>query len=128
VLSIMASERVSKILRAKTDLTDDQIAGMSDAQGWQVIYSLPSRRDRKARLVDQVCFSGFSESEKERLSALATAHGMNVTASVTKNLTYLVTGPNAGPMKIKKAMEQDVTLMSEQQFIVLMRTGEISSS
>lgn len=123
----MASERVSKILLARTELSDDQIAGMSDSEGWQIIYSLPPRSTRKAKQVDTVCFTGFSESERERLSENAIAHGMDVAASVTKNLAYLVTGPNAGPMKIKKALEQDVIVMNEQAFMALIRTGEISN-
>lgn len=119
----MAGEKVTMILRSKTDLSDDEISAMTNADGWKVIYSLRSPTSKKKE--NQVCFTGFSPAAKKGLSKVATDNGMDVVKSVTKSLAYLCTGSNAGPAKIKKAREQGAILMDAEQFHHLLNTGEI---
>jgi len=121
----MAGEKVTRILRSRTDLSDEQIAQMSDAEGWQLIYSLKSQKSQIQKKANQICFTGFSPSDKERLGQLALAHGLDVVKSVTQSLAYLVTGPNAGPAKLKKAKEQDVVIMNEEQLAKFLHDGQI---
>ena len=45
--------------------------------------------------------------------------------SVTKNLMILVAGDNAGPAKIKKAHDQGVAVVSKEEFLDFLETGEI---
>ena len=121
----MAGEKVAMILRSRTELSDQQIANMSDAEGWQLIYSLKPRKSQIPKIPNEICFTGFSPSDKDRLGQLAAAHGLHVAKSVTRSLAFLVTGPNAGPTKLKKARQQEVVIMNEEQFAQFLRDGEI---
>jgi NAD-dependent DNA ligase len=119
----MAGSRVSSILRSKTDLTEEAIAELSDADGWQIIYA--TRRPKSTKKANQICFTGFSPGEKERLILLATEHGLDAVTKVTVSLAYLCTGPNAGPSKLRKAKEQEAVILTEGQFMQFLQDGEI---
>lgn len=121
----MAGEKVTMILRSKTDLPDEQIAEISDAEGWRLIYAMKPNKSSVQKKTNQICFTGFSPSDKDRLGQVAVAHGLDVVKSVTQPLAYLVTGTNAGPAKLKKAREQDVVVMNEEQFGRFLQDGEI---
>jgi DNA ligase (NAD+) len=116
------SEKLRRILKSKTDLNDDEIAALSDGEGWAIVYSLQKKKPPKG---PEVCFTGLSASEKSRLEEVATGHGLHVATSVTKNLMLLVAGDNAGPAKIKKAQEQGVAVISKEDFLEFLETGEI---
>ena len=121
----MAGEKVTMILRSKTNLSDEQIEQMSDAEGWQLIYTLKPQKSQIQKKANQICFTGFSPSDKDRLGCLAVTHGLDVVKSVTQSLAYLITGANAGPAKLKKAEEKDVVIMNEEQFGKFLDDGEI---
>ena len=99
----MASEKVTRILKAKSPFTAQEIAAMTDAQGWAWIYA--NAKPRKEKL-SQICFTGFSAADKTELAALAQAANLETVGSVTKNLAFLCAGENAGPAKLEKAREQ----------------------
>ncbi len=124
----MAGQRVAMILRSRTNLSDEQISQMSDAEGWQLIYTVKRPKSQALKKTNQICFTGFSPSEKDKLGQLAAADGLDVVKSVTHSLAYLVTGPNAGPAKLKKAREQNVVIMDEGQFAQFLHDGEIPDS
>lgn len=119
----MAGEKVTRILRAKSPFTPEQIENLSDAQGWEWIYANAKPRKEKQT---QVCFTGFSATEKSALTELAQAANLEVVSSVTKGLAFLCAGENAGPAKLKKAIEQGNHVMSKEQFLHLLDTGEIA--
>lgn len=121
----MASEKPTMILLSKTDMNREEVAALSDAEAWKIIYSIRTVRAKDNRL--QVCFTGFGASAKQRLSDLAQRNNFKVASSVTKNLDYLVGGENAGPKKVEKAEAQGVQFLSEEQFIKLVETGEVPS-
>ena len=72
-----------------------------------------------------MCFTGLSASEKIKLEEVAIGSGLHVTTSVTKNLMLLIAGENAGPAKLKKAQDQGVTIISKEDFLEFLETGEI---
>lgn len=113
----MASEKVTAILRARSSLSEDELATLSEAEAWRRVYSLPARTRPPARIA--VCFTGFSSSERDELARLAEGLGHHVTASVTKSLGILVCGNNAGPAKLEKAAEQGVDLMTKTEYLAL---------
>jgi len=122
----MAGERVTRILLAKSDLTPDQIAAMSDRDAWGWIYGhFPPKTTRHKKNAQQICFTGFSAAERKQLESEAEEAHLQVVKSVTKSLRYLVAGPNAGPAKFQKAKEQEVVLMSVDQFRKMLETGEL---
>lgn len=119
----MASQKPTMILLSKTDMLESDIAKMSDSEAWKLIYSLRQKKAVDSRL--QVCFTGFNTSVKQRLIDMATVNNFNVVKSVTKKLDFLVGGVNAGPAKISKAESQGVQFLNEQQFCLLIETGEL---
>lgn len=118
----MASEKVTRILRAKSPFSPKEIAAMSDAQGWDWIYA--NAKPRKEKL-SQVCFTGFSAGEKAELTSLALSANLEVVASVTKSLAFLCAGENAGPAKLEKAATQGNHILTREQFLHLLETGEV---
>ena len=119
----MPSDKVTRILKAKSSFSQEQIAVMSDEEGWAWIYS--QRSPPKEQLL-QVCFTGFSVTEKEELIALAKRHRLAIAASVTRSLALLCVGENAGPEKLKKAKAQGVKLLTRSQFEDMLETGELA--
>ena len=76
----------------------------------------------------EICFTGFKQSDKEKLIALAEKNNFFIRPTVTKNLHFLCCGYNAGPSKIEKSRHQGVMILSEAQFMILVDTGEISEN
>ena len=122
----MAEERVTRILLAKSDLTPVQIAAMSDRDAWRWLYGhFPPKAARHNKNAQQICFTGFSATERKELENQAEEAHLEVVKSVTKSLRYLVAGPNAGPAKLQKAKEQEVVLMGVDQVHNMLETGEL---
>jgi len=119
----MTSEKVARILRSKTNLSDEDIAALSDKDGWAIIYTTKSPKIEK--IPNQICFTGFSPTEKNELAKEAQTYGLDVVHSVTKNLAFLVCGANAGPAKIAKAKGQQVIILSVDQLRQMYNTGEV---
>ena len=118
----MPSEKVTRILLSNSDLSREAIIALSEAQAWRLVYSLP-RPERDERV--EVCFTGFGASEKLQLSQLAEAANLRVAKSVTKGLSLLVCGPNAGPVKLEQAGAQGVVLLERAEFEIFLQTGEV---
>lgn len=54
----------------------------------------------------QILFTGFAKAERAAFEAQAAAAGLAVVSTVTKNLTFLACGGNAGPAKVEKSRQQ----------------------
>ena len=120
----MPSEKVVRILKSKTDLSDEAIHAMSDSDAWGVIYNIkPKEKECK----HEICFSGFHATTREVLENMARKGPYKVVSSVTKNLEFLVAGENAGPQKLGKAKEQNVAILTQEEFYNLFESGEIPS-
>lgn len=115
------SPKLVRILRSKTDLSDQELNNISESEGWDIVYSLSPPKSKKT----EICFSGFSLTERERLFQKALEHDFHVTKSITKNLKYLCIGPVPGEKKLQLAKKQGVLILSRTQFFDLLETGEI---
>jgi NAD-dependent DNA ligase len=120
---IVASSKPTSILLSKSDIPIEVIEGLDDSEAWSIIYSIREKKARDDRL--QVCFTGFNASKKIELCELAENKNMRVMSGVTKKLDFLCGGENSGPIKIKKAEDQGVQFLNENQFKELIETGEI---
>jgi DNA ligase (NAD+) len=118
----MPSEKLVRILKSKSPFSIIEIEAMSEADGWEWVYANAKPRKEKAT---QVCFTGFSANEKTELATMALASGLEVVSTVTKSLAFLCAGENAGPSKLEKAREQGVHVLTREQFVHLLETGEI---
>jgi len=85
--------------------------------------SLGSRATNAAK--PQIVFTGFPRAQRDTLEEAARSAGLDVRQSVTKGCLFLVAGPNAGPSKTEKARKQGVYILTEPQFLALLRTGEL---
>ena len=117
------SEKLSRILRSKTNLNDEQLEQMTEREGWAVVYSLRSQKTKEKKV--EVCFTGFSPAEKKELIQIANDNNIHVAKSVTKGLMFLCCGGNAGPSKMTKAERQGVRLIDKETFFNILETGEI---
>lgn len=72
-----------------------------------------------------ICFTGYKKNDKNTLKELADEKGFYVTSGVIQHLDFLSCGPTAGPSKIKKAKELEVTILNEVQTRLLFETGEV---
>lgn len=118
----MLSEKLLRILKAKSPFTDTQLASMTEAEGWRWVYGQGKRADD---VLLEVCFTGFSIDEKAELAALASRAGMVVVRSVTKKLAFLVAGSSPGPSKLAKAQGQGALILDRRQFEHMLATGEV---
>ncbi len=84
----------------------------------------PMPSPKSSKMLD-ICFTGFKSDDKKRLKELAENEGFVIRSTVSKNLSFLCCGYNAGPMKIEKAREQGAVAITEEQLIKLIETGEI---
>ncbi len=121
----MPSEKLVRILKAKSPFTATEIEALTESECWGWVYANATPVKEK---LTQVCFTGFSAVEKAELSALAWESKLEVVNSVTKRLAFLCAGENAGPAKLEKARQQGVLVLSREQFVQLLETGEIPGS
>lgn len=112
----MVSERVKRILISMdAPFTNQEMEDMSDHEGWAWIYAnRPPKRDQG---LPEICFTGFGASRKTELKEIATDRGFKCVTDVTRSLAFLCAGENAGPNKIKKASQQGVPIISEEEFL-----------
>ncbi|MDN3665602.1 BRCT domain-containing protein [Algibacter miyuki] len=120
------SEKLSRILRSKTDLDDEQLEQMTEREGWAIVYSLRSQEAKKKKV--EVCFTGFSPADKKELIQIANDNDIHIAKSVTKGLMFLCCGGNAGPSKMEKAERQGVKLIDKETFFNIIETGEIPTA
>ena len=97
----MVSEKVRRSLGSRgAPFTDEEIEDMSDQEGWAWIYA--SRPPKQDKAFPEICFTGFGASRKAELQGIAKGCGFKCVTDVTKNLRFLCTGEDPGPVKLKK--------------------------
>jgi NAD-dependent DNA ligase len=114
----MLSERTTRILHSK-GVTEQKLAELSEGRAWQLLYEIEGRAlalRRHKNVAPEVCFTGFTPSEKESLFALAREHGFSPKDSVTVKLKILVTGAFPGPKKLDRARAQGSQTLTEPEF------------
>jgi len=69
-----------------------------------------------------VCFTGKSNLKRSELEKLASEAGATIKSSVGKGLTYLILAdPNSSSSKAKAARKNNVELISEDDFLMMVR-------
>lgn len=81
------------------------------------ITGAPTPLENK-KIVISGTFQGFSRDEAKRL--IETSGGKNV-SSVSSNTDYLLAGESPGPSKIKKANDLGITVLSEEDFMKMIK-------
>jgi BRCT domain type II-containing protein len=120
---MMATEKLARILRSKSAMSEAEIGALTDAEGWDWIYRNTAKPKPRSQ---QICFTGFNAPDAEELRTMAQGCGwLKVATTVTTTLTYLCTGDNPGPAKLEKARQVGSVLLSREQFIRLLADGEL---
>ena len=115
----MPSEKLIKILRSKTDLTDEQIIPLTDGEGWAKVYEAEAvaKAEREANRKPTVLFTGFNKAGKAEMEAHAVAHGLKPVTTVTKKLGCLVLGEMPGEKKVIKAQELGIQTLHAHEYL-----------
>ena len=110
---MLISKKLLQILRARTELTQEELSVISEKEGWDIVYKNQPKKENKI----EICFTGFSPLRRTELEIVAIKNNLKVVKSVTVSLDYLCVGGNAGPSKVEKAKKQKVTLITDLEFI-----------
>ncbi len=73
----------------------------------------------------QILFTGFAKAERSELEAYAEENALRVVKTVTKDLTFLCCGSNAGAKKVDHARSNRIWIISRNQLEHLVVTGEL---
>lgn len=111
---------------AGEELLEDSVGSKIELDMEQLVNTYTSKRAASAQ--PEILFTGFSASVRESLEDTARDEGMKVRKTVTKNLTFLCAGPNAGPTKVAEAKSRGALVLDEDQFWTLIETGEIEEA
>ncbi|WP_439883543.1 NAD-dependent DNA ligase LigA [Pontibacter sp. MBLB2868] len=63
----------------------------------------------------------FQSVSRDELQQLIISHGGKVVSSISAKLAYLVAGDKMGPSKLEKATKLGITILSEDQFLEMIR-------
>ena len=117
-------DRIIRTAKTAAELVNE--LNTFDSDNW---FRQQFAREAAARYARQtvakVCFTGFKKERKAELETIAASAGLQLLTGVSKNLTYLCYGYNAGPVKMEKAREQGVLILNEPEFLTMLETGEI---
>jgi BRCT domain type II-containing protein len=115
------SDKLLRIIRSKTELTETEIENLTEQKGWDIVCSLTVKKEK----LNEICFTGFSPSDKKEITQIAEDNNFHISKSVTTNLTFLCYGDNARPSKMAKAEKQETILLNREEFYKLIQSGEI---
>lgn len=114
-------ERVLKMFRSELELNNSELPEQLPV-GIE-INATPSVKLNTDRI--EICFTGFNKADKDRLELIAKANNLQVTSGITEKLFFLCVGKNKGWRKLEKAREKNTLIITEDQFIHFVDTGEI---
>ncbi len=63
----------------------------------------------------------FTLHSREELKQLVENHGGKNSSSISKNTDYILAGENMGPVKLEKARKLGIPLISEEQFLAMIK-------
>ncbi|WP_128543605.1 NAD-dependent DNA ligase LigA [Larkinella soli] len=93
-----------------------RLAGLQMSQERKVVEKKGDTLSGKTFLYTGT-FTNFSREELERE---IDAHGGKLVSGVSKKLSYLIVGENAGPSKVEKAQNLGVPMIGEDEFLAML--------
>lgn len=100
---------------------------ISSTQSHQIVPN--DFKNNKIKKDLRILFTGFAKQRKAELETIAKINGFRVMKTPTpKKLDFIVMGKNAGPTKIENAKNVGATFLNEEQFLMLLKTGELPSA
>ena len=111
-----------KIAKSIVDFfkNEDNLNLINSLKSFGIQIESENFNDRKSDLLENMFFviSGvFEKYTREELKDEIEQNGGNVSSSISKKTSYLITGLNPGPSKILKAKNFEVKIVNENQFL-----------
>ena len=114
----------SNILSNHKNFNDAQKEAEKLQKNYKLIPRQKTNRSNPEKKIE-ICFTGFSKKDKENLIEIAKINNFFVRTEVTKKLSLLVCGDNAGPSKLIKASKMNVPkVYGKDGFKEFLDTGE----
>ncbi len=111
IVSFFADEQNKKIIQRlkkaglKFELNEEQLAGMTEIlKGLSIVIT-----------------GTFSKHSRDELKEMIELNGGKSSGSVSSKTSYLLAGENVGPEKLKKAQNLGVKIISEDEFLELLK-------
>jgi DNA ligase (NAD+) len=96
-------------------------AGLQMALSEEEISNLKSQISNVLQGQSIVISGTFSQHSRDEYKALIEAHGGKNVGSVSKKTSFILAGENMGPEKRKKAEELGIRLMTEDEFLEMIK-------
>ena len=96
-------------------------AGLQMALSEEEISNLQSQISNVLQGQSIVISGTFSHHSRDEYKALIEAHGGKNVGSVSKKTSFILAGENMGPEKRKKAEDLGIQLMTEEEFLEMMK-------
>ena len=111
-----------KIAKSIVDFfkNEDNLNLINSLKSFGIQIEIENFNDRKSDLLENIFFviSGvFEKYTREELKDEIEQNGGNVSSSISKKTSYLITGLNPGPSKTMKAKKFEVKIINENQFL-----------
>ena len=117
-------ERIAQsIIDFSNDLGNIQLINRLKSQGVQLEVSAEILENQTDKLAGKVfVVSGvFHQMSRNELKKTIEDNGGKVSSSISKKTSFIVAGDNMGPSKLAKAESLEIPIISEQDFIDLIR-------
>ena len=74
----------------------------------------------------EILFTGFASARRKELETIAKqTAGLKLVKTPTERLRFICCGYNAGPSKVRAAIERGAWVLTEDDFLRLIETGEL---
>ena len=83
--------------------------------------SLKAPKDSRPKIL----FTGFKAADRQRLEEWADAQGLRIMKSTSPSISFLCIGYNAGPSKIEAARRSGAFILTEEELVWFLETGEL---
>ena len=111
------------IIDFSNDLGNIQLINRLKSYGVQLEVSAESLEGQTDKLIGKIfVVSGvFHQMSRNELKKAIEDNGGKVSSSISKKTSYIVAGDNMGPSKLTKAQDLGISIISEQDFIELIK-------
>ena len=112
------------VLDFSNDLGNIQLIDRLKSYGVQLEMSLESQEGKTEKLQGKIfVVSGvFYQMSRNELKKAIEDNGGKISTSISKKTTYIVAGDNMGPSKKEKATDLGIPMITEEEFIDLLKS------
>lgn len=112
------------VLDFSNDLGNIQLIDRLKSYGVQLEMSLESQEGKTEKLQGKIfVVSGvFYQMSRNELKKAIEDNGGKISSSISKKTTYIVAGDNMGPSKKEKATDLGIPMITEEEFIDLLKS------